>query len=133
MRFGTFIFQDPENTEEKPTGYIKQKEMEFAARNQHENIEPANTDFFLQSEHNINMAPMIFFFYSTKYYKISAKNFLKNLVGFRKQEIFMTAHVGTNESKSPLHPAAVLDGTIKKEAIGAKHFSSSLFSFLMTF
>lgn len=63
LRFGTFIFQDPENTEDKPTGYIKQREMEFAARNQHEKIEPANTDFFLQSEHNINMAPMIFFFF----------------------------------------------------------------------
>lgn len=36
--------------------------MEFAARNQDENIEPANVDFFLQSEHNINMAPMIYFF-----------------------------------------------------------------------
>lgn len=36
--------------------------MEFAARNQDENIEPANMDFFLQSEHNINMAPMINFF-----------------------------------------------------------------------
>lgn len=99
-QYRTFILWDLEKTEDKPTGNIKQKEMELAARNQDENIAPTNMDFILRSQHDINMAPMIFFF-CTKYYKIRDKNSL----GF--EEIFTTTHVGTNESQSPLLSGAI--------------------------